>query len=225
MSGIGATHENVNPALYDWMTAHFKRGRVILVGDRTLVGKAVRFGQRKLTPGGTDSRWSHVFICGDERVDRRGAPGEVTRHPYIFESDFDMNVKKKQLRSGAQETWLGKWANPEVDQAAVLDLDPSPELADAVCASAWQLVSDQMRYPVSNVLDTWWAIVREKVWKPSPAKGTTALFCSAFVRHCYQEAGADFVTADVSLNNTAPEHLAQAVPFLAEWSAEEREGS
>ena len=45
------------------------------------------------------------------------------------------------------------------------------------------------------------------------------MYCSAFVRHCWREAGHDFVAPTIALSNTAPEHLAQARPFLAEWHA------
>ena len=45
------------------------------------------------------------------------------------------------------------------------------------------------------------------------------MYCSAFVRFCYQEADRDFVDADVALSNTSPEHIAQARGFRAEWQA------
>jgi hypothetical protein len=36
------------------------------------------------------------------------------------------------------------------------------------------------------------------------------MYCSAFVRYCYEEAGADFLGPEVSVSNTTPEHIAQA---------------
>jgi hypothetical protein len=36
------------------------------------------------------------------------------------------------------------------------------------------------------------------------------MYCSAFVRHCYKEAGVDFLGPEVSVSNTTPEHIAQA---------------
>jgi hypothetical protein len=37
------------------------------------------------------------------------------------------------------------------------------------------------------------------------------MYCSAFVRYCYEEAGVDFLDRNVSISNTTPEHIAQAV--------------
>jgi hypothetical protein len=36
------------------------------------------------------------------------------------------------------------------------------------------------------------------------------MYCSAFVRYCYEKAGADFLGPEVSVSNTTPEHIAQA---------------
>jgi hypothetical protein len=36
------------------------------------------------------------------------------------------------------------------------------------------------------------------------------MYCSSFVRHCYREAGKDFMAAAVSVSNTTPEDIAQA---------------
>jgi len=218
MSG-GTIGGDVNAELYEWLCGHYQRGRVVVCGDATLVGKAVRFGQRGLTADGRDSRWSHTFIMGDVRPDRRALAGQVTRSPYLFESDFAMNPRKKQLKSGAQESWLGKWCHTQVTHVAVLDLEPDDETADAVCATALQLVDEQMRYPLAGILDTWWAIVRGKTWKANPKHSRNAMYCSAFVRFCWQQAGRDFVSPDIALSNTAPEHIAQARPFRAEWHA------
>lgn len=217
MSGAASLAGGLNPALYEWLQGHWRRGRVVVCGDRTLVGKAVRFGQRALTRDGGDSRWSHTYVMGDVRADRRGSEGAVTRSPYLFESDFDVNPAKRQLKSGAQESWLGKWCHAEVEHVAVLDLDLDDATADAVCATALQLVTEQVRYPLAGVLETWVAVARGQVWRENPRHSRNAMYCSAFVRHCWRAAGRDFVGDDIALSNTAPEHLAQARPFLAEW--------
>jgi hypothetical protein len=36
------------------------------------------------------------------------------------------------------------------------------------------------------------------------------MYCSAFVRYCYKEAGVDILGRKVSISNTTPEHIAQA---------------
>ena len=37
-----------------------------------------------------------------------------------------------------------------------------------------------------------------------------AMYCSAFVRYCYKEAGRDFIGNEISVSNTTPEDIAQA---------------
>jgi hypothetical protein len=84
--------------------------------------------------------------------------------------------------------------------------------------TALQLVDEELQYPIAELVGTWLAIVLKRTWAPNPFNDPHALYCSAFVRYCYQQAGRDFMAqSPVNLSNTAPEHLAQAGPFLAEW--------
>ncbi len=50
----------------------------------------------------------------------------------------------------------------------------------------------------------------KKQWLPNPLDDPHAMYCSAFVRYCYKEAGKDFLGTDVSLSNTTPEDIAKA---------------
>jgi hypothetical protein len=36
------------------------------------------------------------------------------------------------------------------------------------------------------------------------------MYCSAFLRYCYKEAGRDFLGPKISVSNTTPEDIAQA---------------
>lgn len=65
-------------------------------------------------------------------------------------------------------------------------------------------------YPIHELLGTWWAIITKKEWLPNPIDDPHAMYCSAFVRYCYEEAGADFLSRKVGISNTTPEHIAQA---------------
>ena len=67
-----------------------------------------------------------------------------------------------------------------------------------------------MLYPIHELLGTWWAIITKKQWLPNPVDDPHAMYCSAFVRHCYKEAGRDFIGPKVSVSNTTPEDIAQA---------------
>ena len=199
-----------NPKLLKFFTDQFKPGNVGLIGTGDFIGKAIREAQRKLTPDGKASQWSHAFILGDLRWDRRGPKQARTQSPYLFESDLKVNLLKPQLRNGAQENWVGKWCSPDVETAAVIDFGLTDPERDDVRASALQLVEEQVLYPVQGLLGTWWAIVTDRQWQKNPLEDPHAMYCSSFVRYCYQEADRDFMGSAVALSNTAPEHIAQA---------------
>ena len=128
-----------------------------------------------------------------------------------------INPRRAQVRNGAQENWVGKWCLDSVEHAAVMDLELTETRQDIVLGTALQLCGDQSQYPLLELVGTWLAIVSDRQWKINPFDDPHAMYCSAFVRHCYREADCDFMGVDVDLSNTAPEHIAQARPFFAEW--------
>lgn len=189
---------------------HYRPGVIGLVGTKDVVGLAIREAQDGVTADGKPSKWSHCFICGELRLDRRGPEKKITKSPYVFESDLEIRLFKPQLRNGAQESWLGKWCSERVEHAAVIDFALSDDEKDRVLATALQLVSEQVLYPVQELLGTWYAIIMEKQWLPNPLDNPHALYCSAFARYCYQEAGRDFLDGKISVSNTTPEDIARA---------------
>lgn len=188
----------------------YSRGAMVLVGTNDLVGRAIRAGQRELTADGEPSRWSHSFLFGDRRLTLTPGGRQARPAAYIFESDLQVDLEHARVRNGAQENWLGKWCLKTVEHCAVIDLGLSEEQADRVLATALHLVDRQMQYPVQDLVGTWLAIIRSKLWQSNPLKSRNAMYCSAYARHCYRAADADFVSRRVSLSNTAPEHLARA---------------
>jgi hypothetical protein len=200
--------DGLNTSLYSFFAATCKRASIGLVGATDFAGLSVRKAQRPITDDGRASRWSHSFLFSGTRLDRRG-PGKTTiESPYIFESDTKVNLRSL-LRSGAQESWLGKWCTPDVDQAAVIDMDLTDGERDIVLATALQLVGEQIFYPLEGLLGTWWAIITRQEWKPNPFDNPHAMYCSSFVRYCYREVGRDVAGGNIHLSNTAPEHIAQ----------------
>jgi len=171
---------------------------------------AIREAQKAVTVDGEVSLWSHCFIFGDLRLDRRGQGGTKSTSPYIFESDLKVDVFKPQLRNGAQENWIGKYCREKVENAGVIDFGLSEAERDNVLATALQLVDEQVLYPIHELLGTWWAIITKKEWLENPFDDPHAMYCSAFVSYCYKEAGVDFLGPQVSVSNTTPEHIAQA---------------
>jgi hypothetical protein len=202
--------EELNPRLLEFFTSHYKPGIIGIVGAKDMIGMAVREAQRVVTTDGNASLWSHCFILGDLRFDRRGAGGTKSKSPYLFESDLKINLLKAQVRNGAQENWIGKWCREEVENAAVIDFGLSEDQKDNILATALQLVDEQVLYPIHELLGTWWAIITKKRWLPNPVDNPHAMYCSAFARHCYHQSGKDFIGPEISVSNTTPEDIAQA---------------
>ena len=202
--------EPIDDKLLQFFTDHYKPGIIGIIGTTGTMGLAIREAQRFVTVDGKASLWSHCFVFGDLRLDRRGDGGTKTRSPYIFESDLKVNAFKPQLRNGAQENWIGKYCRGQVENAAVIDFGLSENQTEDVLATALQLVDEQVLYPIQELLGTWWAIITKQEWLTNPVDDPHAMYCSAFVRHCYNEGGADFLDQTVSISNTTPEHVAQA---------------
>ena len=200
----------MNPNLLEFFTNHYKPGTIGLVGTKDVIGLAIREAQRNVTTDAKASLWSHCFIFGELRLDRRGFGGALSKSPYIFESDLHVNLLKPQLRNGAQENWIGKWCKETVENAAVIDFGLSEVVKDNVLATALQLVDEQVLYPIQELLGTWLIMITKKQWIPNPFDDPHAMYCSAFVRYCYKEAGRDFLGKEISISNTTPEDIAQA---------------
>ena len=201
--------EKINRGMLRFFTDHYKPEIIGIVGTKHTIGLAIREAQKAVTVDREASLWSHCFIFGDLRLDRRGKGGKKSRSPYIFESDLKVNVFKPQLRNGAQENWVGKHCREVVENAGVIDFGLSEDVIENILATALQLVDEQVLYPIQELLGTWWAIITNREWLPNPVDDRHAMYCSAFVRHCYKKAGADFLKR-VSVSNTTPEHIAQA---------------
>ncbi len=200
----------INNRLLKFFMEHYRPGVIGLVGTHDAIGLAIRAAQREMTGDRKSSLWSHCFICGELRLDRRGRKNEITKSPYIFESDLEVKPFKFQLLNGAQENWIGKWCGESVEHVAVIDFSLSDDEKDSVLATALQLVDEHALYPIHELLGTWSAIIMKKQWMPSPLDNPHALHCSAFVRYCYREAGRDFLSDEVHVSNTTPENIAQA---------------
>jgi len=202
--------EKLNDKLLQFFIEHYKPGIIGIVGTKGTIRMAIRDAQKAVTTDGKASLWSHCFILGDLRFDRRGTGGTKSKSPYIFESDLKVDLFKSQLRNGAQENWIGKWCRENVENAAVIDFGLLEDQKNDILATALQVVDEQVLYPIHELLGTWWAIITKKQWLSNPLDDPHAMYCSAFVRYCYKEAGRDFIGPEISVSNTTPEDIAQA---------------
>jgi hypothetical protein len=200
----------MNDNLLSFLAENYKPGSIGLVGTKDAIGLAVREAQSAVTINGKASLWSHCFLFGELRFDRRGPGRTRSKSPYIFESDLKVNLFKPQIRNGAQENWTGKWCKENVENAAVIDFGLSPEQKDDTLATALQLVDEQVLYPIQELLGTWWSIIMKKQWQQNPLDDPHAMYCSSFVRYCCRESGMDFLDNIISVSNTTPEDIAQA---------------
>jgi hypothetical protein len=200
----------LNDKMLQFFGDHYKPGAVGVVGTRDLIGLAIREAQRKVTPDAKASLWSHCFLLGELRWDRRGTQGSKSQSVYLFESDLKVKPFSPQIRNGAQENWVGKWCSAEVENAAVIDFGLTDDQANDVLATALQLVDEQVLYPIGELLGTWLSIIAGRQWQENPLDDPHAMYCSSFVRYCYQQAGKDFMGGAVSVSNTTPEDVAQA---------------
>ena len=89
-----------------------------------------------------------------------------------------------------------------MENAAVIDFGLSESQTDDILATALQFVDEQVLYPIQELLGTWWAIISKKEWRPNPVDDPHAMYCSAFVRYCCKEAGADFLDRKVSMRSS-----------------------
>ncbi|MBN1424608.1 hypothetical protein JXA88_08630 [Candidatus Fermentibacteria bacterium] len=205
------------PELFEFFTRHHRPGRIGFVGTTDAVGTAIRDAQSRITLDGTPSRWSHVFLMGEERAD-----GEI----YIFESDLEPDFDRPQFRNGAQESRLRKWSVDAVEHAAVLEISGAEDRVSALQAAALQFVyGQQVAYPIMQLVGTWWQIVAARVWRANPFQEATALYCSSFVRHCFDEVGIRLTPNHIHLSNTAPEHLWQTTQAAERYAWRRRESS
>lgn len=201
--------DSLNAKLLNFFSSNYKPGLIALVGTNDTIGMAIREAQSLVTKNNKPSLWSHSFLLGDRRLDRHGPNSNAMESIYIFESDLKVNLFKPQVRNGAQENWIGKWCYEKVEHAALIDFGLSQDESNNVLATALELVDEQVLYPIQELLGTWWTIITGKQWLPNPLNDPHAMYCSAFVRYCYKEAGKDFLGNEINVSNTTPEDIAR----------------
>ena len=186
--------------------AHAQPGRVGLVGLASFLDHRIQRSQRHAHPERLASLWSHAFLFEGKRLD-----GEH----WLLESDLD--VSGRQVRLGVQENRIDKYLDEGLAPTlAVVDFGLDAAQAHLALKAGLDLLATQAAYPIRKVLSTWLAVRLHDLRRTFGPDDERALYCSAFVRHCYKAAGVDLVPG-VERDNTLPEHLASSPVARRIW--------
>lgn len=191
------TSDPRNEQLFD---LHARPGMIGLAGGSALVDRTIRKAQRRLSLTGSASLWSHAFLVSGRRMDG---------HHWVLESDLE--IHHKQIRLGVQENRAAKyWDAGAYPNLALLDFGLSEEGTRAVLTTALDLLSGLSRYSLRELVGTLFAIRKPSLRnKENLLAREGAVYCSAFVQHCYLSAGLD-LAPEIVTKNTTPQDLADS---------------
>lgn len=189
----------------DFFARYAAPGRVGLVGLSSWVDRAIRKSQRRLDPDASWSLWSHAFLLEGPRIDGQ---------QWLLESDLDLH--SHFVRLGVQENRVDKYLDQaEAPTLAIVDFGLDATQTRAVLTEGLQLLATGARYSIPKVIASWVALKREKLGKRYGRVDERAIYCSAFVHHCYAAAGVDLLPGVVE-DNALPELLwSSPVPHQA----------
>ncbi len=181
----------------EFFERHAAPGRIGLVGMTTWVDRSIRRVQRRLTPEGLHSLWSHAFLLQGRRVDGQH---------WLLESDLD--VHGHFVRLGVQENRVDKYHDLGLaPTCAILDFGLEDAQVQTVLTAGLELLATRTRYSIPKALASYVAMRRQQLGRKFTKKDEKSLYCSAFVAHCYGVAGIDLAPG-VDPDNTLPELLA-----------------
>ena len=190
----------------EFLERYARPGRIGLVGGITLIDKAIRRAQRLVDDSGRWSAWSHALVFGERRSDG---------YQWVLESD--LAAARKHIRFGVQENRVSKYFDEATfGSLAVLDFGLPTEKEQLVIQHGLDLLAGSARYSIRELFGALLAMrhpaLRER---ENVLAREQSYFCSAFVRHVYEQAGIELAPG-VALKNTTPEDIARtAVPHTA----------
>jgi len=190
-----------------FLAAHAASGRIGLAGGTHPIDRTIRKVQRGLARDAAGSAWSHAFLSGERRSD-----GEF----WVLESDIDL--RHKQIRLGVQENRIDKFHDAaEWPNLAVLDFGLDAAATQRVLSAALALLADSTQYSLREIVGTALSLARPSLRaRENLLAREGALYCSAFVQHCYAAAGVTLVPGLSGKNTTPHDIAATRVPHRAE---------
>ncbi|HEY2345641.1 MAG TPA: hypothetical protein VGH80_07145 [Xanthomonadaceae bacterium] len=162
---------------------HAAPGRIGLCGGQQWLNKLIRKAQGPLTADGHRSMWSHAFIFSERRIDG---------HWWVIESDLDMRTK--HVRLGVQENRATRYFDAEqCPNIAVLDFGLDAAQTLKVQQAALDTLSGLSTYSLGELVGTLLSLHSRRLrGRENLLSKEGALYCSAFVQHCYEAVGIRF---------------------------------
>jgi hypothetical protein len=189
----------------EFLERHAQPGRVGLCGGGTRVDIAIRRAQRHLHEEGRWSDWSHAFIFQGVRADGQH---------WVMESDIQL--LRKHIQLGAQENRAAKYFDEKMFPAlAVLDFGLNEAQVATVLREGLELVANHERYSIRELIGTVIALRKPELRaQENLLARERSVYCSAFVKRLFHQAGIDLVPG-VAGKNTTPEDFARTpVPHV-----------
>ena len=192
------------------------KGKMVigLVGERDLMGVALRQAQSVVRFDGRPSKWSHAFLIADETPKDRAELAntmvyEVTMHPRSGELP-DPNS------NGLTIGKLGNYVSPKVTaNVALIAVKMTDEEAKKVSEQAVHPNRDRARYNLWNSLCVWQGYYWAQGHRPNPLEEGFPIFSSSYIEYAFEALDLD-VTPSASERNSAPDHLYNAAKYWNE---------
>ncbi len=181
----------------DFIEQHAAPGRIGLCGGQQWINKLIRKAQGPLTADGHRSMWSHAFLFSERRIDG---------HWWVIESDLDMRTK--HVRLGVQENRASRYFDgAEYPNIAILDFGLDAAQTLRVQKAALDTLAGLTTYSLSELVGTLLSLHSRRLrGSENLLSKEGALYCSAFVQHCYGAVGIQFQPG-VHGKNIAPHDI------------------
>jgi hypothetical protein len=167
------------------------------MGGNQLINKLIRKAQGPLTADGHRSMWSHAFVFSERRIDG---------HWWVIESDLDLRTK--QVRLGVQENRADRYFDAaDCPNIAILDFGLDAAQILKVQQRALDTLAGLSTYSLTELVGTLLSLHSRRLRQSENLLSKEgALYCSAFVQHCYEAVGIAFQPG-VHRKNVAPHDI------------------
>jgi len=175
-------------------------GCVGLCSGATSVDLAIRRAQRHLDGAGRWSDWSHAFLFQGLRADGRH---------WVMESD--LQIHRKNIQLGAQENRAEKYHDEKMfPRLAILDFKLDAAQTAVLLRAGLECVAKRERYSLRELIGTLIALKKPELRsRENLLARERSVYCSAFVKRMFLDAGIDLVPG-VADKNTTPEDIARS---------------